>query len=273
MVNFINPKSSFLTKYVHGFSIFDKKYSQKLSFLAFPHAAPTLALYKNTTFRVEENHIYICKDLKNEFNTLVLSQYMNPVYITYNEFVDEISIHFTPLGINYFFDKNYCEIAPERFQSIYNEKWIKFLPELFSAMQLNERLDKLEEFLLNQFRELDLTKLQKTVKMFFDESKDYKIEDITKILYITERTLRRQFNKYIGCSPVKFKRIVRFRNSINEKIIKTEISDLTRIGYKYNFYDSSHFIKEYKLFSSNIPKSFFQKVSFFDEKEYPYILL
>lgn len=273
MVLFFKPKSTFLTNYIQGFSVFDKDYDLNISYIAFPHIGPPLALFRNATFKFEENHLYINPKKENHFNTLVLGKYTKPVFITYNRFVDEISINFTPLGMNYFFNNNYSEIAPKNFQKIQDCSWNNFVPELFSTKNLDEQLNLLENFLLSQFKEKYLEKLQESVNLFMDKTNDYKVSDVAEIIGITERTLRRNYNKFIGCSPVMFKRIVRFRNAINVKLKKKKIQNITRIGYKYHFYDSSHFVKEYKLFSGKNPKSFFDNISFFENSGYPYILL
>lgn len=273
MVNTFTPKSVFLAKYIKNFSVFEKDCNLFINFATFPHIGPGLAFLRNGKLKITENHMEINPTKEDYFNTIVLGKYTSPVFITYNGYVDEISVNFTPLGINYFFNNNYSKIAPENFQQISDPVWIDFVPKLFSTPDLKERINLLENFLLSQFRELNLEKFQQSIDLFMDKSEDYKVSEISEITGINEKTLRRNFNKFIGCSPVIFKRIVRFRNTINFKECKKKVKNFTRISYENLFYDSSHFIREYRLFTGKNPKSFFENVSFLGNSEYPYIFL
>jgi len=104
-----------------------------------------------------------------------------------------------------------------------------------------------------------------------DKTTDYRVAEVAKIIGVTERTLRRSYKKYIGCSPHMFKRIVRFRNAIDVSLIKQKRQNITQLGHEYLFYDSSHFAREYKLFTGRNPKTFFNEVSFLGNSIYPYI--
>lgn len=273
MVNSFKPKSAFLAKYIKNFSVFEKGCDLRINFAAFPHIGPALAFLRNGKLKITESHMEIILTKEDHFNTIVLGKYTSPVFITYNGFVDEISINFTPLGINYFFDNNYSKIAPENFQNLNSRVWIDFAPKLFSTPDLEEQIDLLESFLLTQFRELNLEKLQQSVDLFMDKTNDYKVSEVAEITGINEKTMRRNFKKFVSCSPVVFKRIVRFRNTINIKSINNKLKNITRLGHENFFYDSSHFARECKLFTGRNPKSFFDNVSFLGNSSYPYIFL
>ncbi len=273
MVNLFKPKSLFLANYIKNFSVFEKDCNLFINFATFPHIGPGLAFLRNGKLKISENHMEINPTKEDHFNTIILGKYTSPVFITYNGYVDEISVNFTPMGINYFFNNNYSKIAPENFQKISDSEWIDFVPKLFSTPDLKEQIDLLESFLLSQFRELNLEKLQQSIDMFMDKSEDHKVNEVAEISGLNEKTMRRNFKKFVGCSPVLFKRIVRFRNAINIKSINNKIKNITSLGYENLFYDSSHFAREYKLFTGRNPKSFFDSVSFLGNSEYPYIFL
>jgi AraC-like DNA-binding protein len=273
MIKLFKPKSGLLLKYIKGYSVFEKDCNFHISFISFPHEGPALALWRNAESKIEKKHLEIIPTKNNHYNTVVIGKYTSPVYITYNGYVDEICINFTPLGINYFFNDYYSKIAPENFQNIRSRSWIDFLPELFSISNSIEQIKLLENFLINQFRKLNLEKLQHAINLFMDKNRNYKVLEVADITGINEKTMRRMFNKYIGCSPVAFKRISRFRNTINIKLMSNKFCNLTQVGHKSFFYDSSHFVREYKKFAEKNPKTFFNNVSFLGNKSYPCIFM
>jgi AraC-like DNA-binding protein len=273
MVKSFKPKSDFLSKYIKGFSTFEKGNKLTINFATFPHVGPALALFKNARLEIKKRHLNVIPTKKANYNTVVLGKYTSPVFITYNGYVDEISVNFTPLGINYFFNDHYSKIAPENFQNLRERAWIEFVPKLFSTGDGERQLEFLEDFLTGQFREKHLNGLQRCVDLFMDREIDYRVADVIDKTGMNEKTMRRQFARFLGCSPVLFKRIVRFRNAIDVKRMNKKYHSFTRLCHDSHFYDSSHFGREYRLFTERNPKSFFSGVSFVDNSEYPYFFL
>lgn len=70
----------------------------------------------------------------------------------------------------------------------------------------------------------------------------------------SERTLERMFNEEVGASPSLFIRLIRFNFIVREIEQGNEpISDLIR---KYNYYDQSHFERDFKIFLGQSIRSY-----------------
>jgi AraC-like DNA-binding protein len=69
------------------------------------------------------------------------------------------------------------------------------------------------------------------------------------------RQFERKFKEYSGFSPKLYLRIVRFESALKE--YGSNNKSLTEIAYKCGYYDQSHFIHEFKLFSGYHPKEYF----------------
>nr|WP_321233216.1 helix-turn-helix domain-containing protein [uncultured Psychroserpens sp.] len=83
------------------------------------------------------------------------------------------------------------------------------------------------------------------------------IHDILDHLNISQKTLETQFKNIVGLTPGKYIRLFRFiklmRKFENQEIA---INDLI---YMFDYYDRSHFAKDFKLFMGETPKSYFKK--------------
>jgi len=76
------------------------------------------------------------------------------------------------------------------------------------------------------------------------------------------KKVQRIFRDYIGISPKLYARMVRFENIHNElRACKTP--DWMDIVTRYNFFDQSHLVKEFKFFSGTTPNEFLSKIDLF----------
>jgi AraC-like DNA-binding protein len=72
---------------------------------------------------------------------------------------------------------------------------------------------------------------------------------------ISMRKLERMYNKYVGISAKAYGTLNRFQYSLN-RLLNTDYSKLSDLAYDNGYFDQMHFIKEFKRFAGNTPKSF-----------------
>ena len=68
------------------------------------------------------------------------------------------------------------------------------------------------------------------------------------------------FTTKVGLAPKQLHRIYRIRQAIDHMRVEPEES-LTQIAYRFNFYDQSHFTREFKAFTGFAPKWFLQHLN------------
>lgn len=86
-------------------------------------------------------------------------------------------------------------------------------------------------------------------------SNNYCISDFCEQYGVNQRKLERIFNKYIGVRPKLFQRINRFNRIINQFQGKKN-DNLALFAYDNNYFDQTHFIKDFKSFIGTTPTEF-----------------
>lgn len=256
MIQLIKPNSEILKKHIEGFYLFNGKTTDSLKYLAFPHFNTGLSIFKGVTINRQQWNIKICESNKKNINIEVLGKYTCPLLIEYLGKVEEISIIFKPLGVNRFFQAYFDQIAPEYSQELNNPLWTEFGVNYFKN---NWNLNQLESYLLSQLNDNQiLDNLELSLQYLNGIKEEIPIADIAKLIGYNPKTFQRLFKKHVGCTPIEYKRICKFRNSIIAKFDSIEIKTLTDLSYENGFFDQSHFIKEFKKLTHHNPKDFFK---------------
>lgn len=254
-----------LKPYIYEYTTLKKDLNSPFSYFVFPQKGSSLAFFNGVHLLRDAKHLQIERQAAASTSVEVLGKYRAPIQLSYPGWVQEIGINFKPLGINYFFNESYQQLAPETFQPLLHAAWTGFADQLFQLEDLKEQIAALEAFLLQRLQGQkveSLSVLERAALLLEDQDQDWSIADIAGELQMTEKTLVRQFKKYAGCSPIQLKRILRFRRSINLRQVSDTAKNLTDTALEGLFYDSSHFAREYRLLTGESPKSFFKEVSF-----------
>lgn len=136
------------------------------------------------------------------------------------------------------------------------------LPQLNQTIGFDQRCELMEDYLLSHLIEKQAKKYLKLLLMLQDLDED------STTIPSSYKTLSRLFQEVIGISPKEYVQIKRINQSLalfaSTKDIKSQ--DLAdQLGY----YDSAHFINEFKKYTGKTPKSL--KNSLFDMKESEFI--
>jgi AraC-like DNA-binding protein len=277
MITDIQPKSELLRKHISSFNVFEKRKDFKLNFYAFPQLGSTLELYENASIKRSANEIKVKPveekgGKKNKYSVEILGRYTEPIFISYEGYVNGFTINFKPLGINYFFDRSYKEIAPDNFQKSADTTWNKFAEEVLAIRNFEERVTFAEQYLEKIIKDTYLTETERAVEIIIKDP-SVNIDEIASSSCMSVRSLHRKFNDYVGCSPMVYKRIVRFRRSIDFDARKQKNLNFTEISHINNFFDTSHFRKEFLKLTHQNPVDFFKTISEIGNHKFPYRLI
>ena len=107
------------------------------------------------------------------------------------------------------------------------------------------------------YEDIDTQLIDKAIALIQEKEGLLSIEEVLNLLPYSQKTLETKFKRIIGLTPGCYMRLYRFI-SLMRKYDNKEIS-LTDLIYKYNYYDQSHFLKDFKKFTLKSPKNYFEK--------------
>ncbi len=268
MIEEIKPKSEFLKKYIQSFSILKSNGQKDINYYLFPQLGTTMVLAVDTAIKRYDNKIQFIHDLNSPPKIEIFGKYLNPVQIRYQGIFNEFSIDFAPLGVNYFFNEPYNALAPNNFQEIKHNDLTQLAKSISDVDDNEKKIELVEQYFLSVFKEIKAKYLEEAISLI-GQNQDISIETIAKQCNVTTRTLNRAFNNYLGCSAQAYKKIARFRKAIDYKIRSKDSVNLTNVCHNNSFYDSSHFLREFKLLTQNNPSNFFNSISEMGISKFP----
>ena len=259
MIKTIAPTSPMLKKYIDCFYIYEGKSNSVFNYVAFPHFNTGLSFFKGASVHRQNWNLQISENTNVGVHIEILGKYTTPVLVEYKGQLSEISMVFKPLGLNRFFKDNYLSFAPGFSQELTNDVWSQFGKSLFSS---NDDISKIESFLLSQFVDnQELSSIENSLKLLENSNEQFPISTIANKVGLNLKTFQRHFQKHIGCSPVEYRRIFRFRSSLTNKLNSSQWKNLTEITYEEGYYDQSYLIKEFRKITNHNPKDFFKSAS------------
>ncbi len=120
-------------------------------------------------------------------------------------------------------------------------------------------IDYFNELLQNASRDPD-NRVRLATNLILKANGAISIKEIRDRLYITERTLERNFLKEIGVTPKQFAKIIQFSTSMKQ-MSEADYISLTDVAYDSGYTDQSHFIRSFKQFTGKTPKEIQKQIS------------
>lgn len=266
-LQFYTPKNNTLKKYIEGYYFITPDESEEpINYCTFPNNYCILSVNQNSIAIKNGHKIHVSSTAEKNIASTLVFRYTLPIHVYYEKAVDEITIYFKPLGLNHFIDD---------LQKVFlQQKNIEYNPfpdfkdemeKVFSFTTKEQQIEELEKYWLSKLITKDLDLMSQII---LDVEADLKIEDIAEKHQVSRQHINKMFLKNIGKPPSEYRKIHRFRNSINRK---KEIKSLTELSYDNLFYDQSHFNKDFKELTAINPKVFFKNVDIDQENVWLFI--
>ncbi len=194
--------------------------------------------------------------------TSVFGQKTNAVNYSINSIGSKIfGVKIKPAGMHLFV-KNVHSIK-DRFidiDTLNNKALLQLEDRVLAAPAIKEKIEIVNDHILQNLKRspctTDLQYLEKMVDLILTHKGNIRFNSLINYFNINYKKAERLFLKYIGLTPKTYIRIIRFNTCVNHY---NASDSLTQMAFENGFFDQSHFIKEFKQFTSLTPRQFLKK--------------
>jgi AraC-like DNA-binding protein len=235
-------------------------------YYAFPHTDTVLTIHQRANFEIKDYYTRVYTDAGCTYNACVQGIREYPLLAHLQGQLDKVTILFKPLGLNQFSIPAFGALYPKPstvFTS-WNDSphYISFLNSFYQTNDITTRIDILEAFVLKMYQPVNTDQsLFKAIELLSRFDENYALDFICDELKTNVRALNRAFIKSLGVSPVAYRKVARFRHSLQNKLFDSKVKRLTDIAYQSNYYDQAYFNKMYRSLTGSNPQRFFNKIN------------
>lgn len=201
--------------------------------------------------------------------SMLFGQRSKSLHLNQNGPVNMIGIRLFP-GKEYAFTGKSADEFVNRHVSLtdlFGETMIEVEEKLKSLWDKSEQIvSYIEDLLLKLLKHPELLGNEK-MELAVDHVFQHGVKnayDLMNELNLTYKQGERLFKKHLGLTPKMYLRVVRFHRAFRMLRGKKTV-DWTMVLRDLNYYDQSHFIKDYHYFTGNTPSVQFNKQNTLDE--------
>ncbi|MCZ8217247.1 MAG: helix-turn-helix domain-containing protein [Cyclobacteriaceae bacterium] len=169
---------------------------------------------------------------------------------------------FKEMGVSAFFRPSVHELFEKSIplNTLFPPETIALVEEQLAETKTNqEKINIIEQFLCSKLFQIktDTLVLAALHKIYANHGLG-KIKDLTNSLNISQDAFEKRFRKITGTTPKQFSTIVKLKNMVRENPPASFID----MALANNYYDQSHFNKDFKRFTGQMPTDFFKSASY-----------
>jgi hypothetical protein len=191
---------------------------------------------------------------------MVLGQITKPFFVQPTGYVNSFAVRFYPYGFANFVSLPIKKLANKEtpLKLLFGEMTSQELGrKIKRATDTKKRIKVVETFLLSKLK--DKVTIDSIVKTTIDTMLLTKgstpITSVLKNDLSKRRQFERKFFKKVGISPKKLSKVIRLQAAL-KMLLNRKSEKLTKVAYDNEYYDQSHFIKDFKDFIGTTPKDF-----------------
>lgn len=170
-----------------------------------------------------------------------------------------MGVRFKPGGAYPFLDLPIIEITD--FVVDLDCLWGRFAHEireqLFEYSSVQDKFTALERIMLVRLNRdrFELPPVNFAINQIFGAYGNLSLKTLSEDIGISQKHLNHQFKKSVGVSPKQFSRVTKFQNVL-QQIDPLSATDWGSIAYACNYYDQSHFNRDFSRFTGMSPTEY-----------------
>lgn len=172
-------------------------------------------------------------------------------------------IEFQPAGFMAFTSLNQTELTDKilPFSHIDYSFNQQLLDIMQTALTADDLMDEFEEVLLSKIKYAYPKELTQALEAIINKKGIITVSEIADHVSYCERHLNRTFHQYLGMSIKAFSRLVRINNSFH--LLNEQSNTLATISEALGYYDTSHYVKDFKTVCGITPQKYRDNLSDF----------
>lgn len=191
---------------------------------------------------------------------MVIGQITEPFYIQPCGYVNTFAVRFYPFGFGNFVTSSIAQLVNKEtpINELFDQRVARDIEQqIIASKDTQQRIAIIEEFLLQQLNsEATIDNIvTTTIDALIASNGNTTINSILKEDLSKRRQLERKFLSQIGMSMKQLGKVIRLQAALKMLLSRTGES-LTEIAYENDYYDQSHFIKDFKEFTGTSPREF-----------------
>ena len=274
-VKLYKPQNALLQKYIECFYTFRRSADDEtIVYMAFPSIFSMICLNAEAEIEVSKQNLIITHRPQSEPRSNLICDFKYSGWIRYSGATDEIVIYFKPLGLNAFLENSFNEYAaPHCVKFSPFDDYQAAMNEIFALRGDELRLRALENYWSSKFVGFEHPFLHAIVGEIVRGGGASSLSEIAHRLGISRPTLNKHFDRHLCTTPSQFKKVVRFRNAMKHHRQRVAAENLTDISCGADYFDQSHMIKDFKTLTTFSPKTFFSRISTFEDGNINWLFL
>ncbi len=222
------------------------------------------------TFYFGERPVPISSKISFEADALFSGQQQSFYDLEVGAPLSIFAVSFLPQGAAMFFDLPLNGVTNQHIplHFLTKESTESLTVKLQMAPSFSDRIHILEGFLLRQLsrnaEEYKMKRISYCLSHINKSKGMMQVEKLAEQVSLSKKQFERSFLAYVGTSPKRFLRTVRFQNAVHQKQLKPDLA-LTSLVYACGYTDQAHMIHEFKALAGVTPRKFFGGGSVFSD--------
>ncbi|RAJ08800.1 AraC-like DNA-binding protein [Chitinophaga skermanii] len=263
-IQFFKPLNKTLKRYISGYYFLtESDPAVQTNYLTFPRNESILSVSLHGKLsQVDGKEVYEYDEARGVMSTLIC-HYYRPLHIECRGRINEATIYFKPLGLNAFLEHDLADYTGPHFTTFEPYPgYLQAMEEVLQEKDVHRKIELLERYWLSKLKSFYHPFLGKMVDDLSSSDEQVSVAWLVEKYKMSRKTINKHFDIHIGKSPSEFRKIHRFREALGKRLQGKQHERLTHLSYDLNFFDQSHFIKDFKQLTGKTPKAFFQQISF-----------
>jgi AraC-like DNA-binding protein len=145
------------------------------------------------------------------------------------------------------------------FDALFKQEGADLADQVYGAVKTSERIAQVSDYLIRRASRQKMDPMKYFVDRVIGSSGSVDVSAMQQESGLSVKQFERRFKAIAGFPPKYFARIARFQ-AVKDSYTLSQFSTMTNLAYACNYYDQSHFNREFKEFSGVQPLRYFKRL-------------